>query len=83
MVGALLTGSLALLADAGHNFSDVLGLAIAWGGAALARRAACELEDGTGIPSTSVAAPEPSAGAPCATAACSSVARSVSIFCRN
>ena len=33
----LYTGSVALLADAGHNLSDVLGLAIAWGGAALAR----------------------------------------------
>ena len=33
----LLYGSVALLADAGHNLSDVLGLAIAWGGAALAR----------------------------------------------
>jgi len=32
--------SVALLADAGHNLSDVLGLAIAWGGATLARRAA-------------------------------------------
>ena len=31
-------GSVALLADAGHNLSDVLGLAVAWGGAALARR---------------------------------------------
>ncbi len=31
--------SVALLADAGHNLSDVLGLAIAWGGAALARAA--------------------------------------------
>lgn len=30
-------GSMALLADAGHNLSDVLGLAVAWGGAALAR----------------------------------------------
>lgn len=34
-----LYGSVALLADAGHNLSDVLGLAIAWGGAALARAA--------------------------------------------
>ena len=34
----LWTGSVALLADAGHNLSDVLGLAVAWGGAALARR---------------------------------------------
>jgi cobalt-zinc-cadmium efflux system protein len=31
--------SVALLADAGHNLSDVLGLAVAWGGATLARRA--------------------------------------------
>ena len=30
--------SLALLADAGHNFSDVLGLLFAWGAAALAAR---------------------------------------------
>ena len=30
--------SLALLADAGHNFGDVLGLAFAWGAAALATR---------------------------------------------
>lgn len=34
----LITGSMALLADAGHNLSDVLGLIIAWGGATLARR---------------------------------------------
>ena len=31
-------GSMALLADAGHNLSDVLGLAVAWIGATLARR---------------------------------------------
>ena len=31
--------SMALLADAGHNLSDVAGLLIAWGGMALARRA--------------------------------------------
>ncbi len=31
--------SMALLADAGHNLSDVLGLVIAWGAAALAKRA--------------------------------------------
>lgn len=30
------SGSVALLSDAGHNLSDVLGLAIAWGGAKLA-----------------------------------------------
>jgi cobalt-zinc-cadmium efflux system protein len=34
----LLAGSLALLADAGHNLSDVLGLALAWGAAVLGRR---------------------------------------------
>ncbi|WNO53209.1 cation diffusion facilitator family transporter [Stakelama saccharophila] len=33
-----LTDSMALLADAGHNLSDVLGLLIAWGGAELAKR---------------------------------------------
>ena len=32
-------GSLALLADAGHNLSDVLGLALAWGAATLGRTA--------------------------------------------
>ena len=31
--------SVALLADAGHNLSDVLGLAVAWGAAALVRKA--------------------------------------------
>lgn len=34
-----LTGSLALLADAAHNLTDVAGLLIAWGAAALAKRA--------------------------------------------
>jgi cobalt-zinc-cadmium efflux system protein len=34
--------SLALLADAGHNLSDVAGLLIAWAGAALAARGASE-----------------------------------------
>ena len=33
------TGSLALLADAGHNLSDVLALLMAWGAIVLARRA--------------------------------------------
>jgi cobalt-zinc-cadmium efflux system protein len=33
------THSLALLSDALHNFGDVLGLGLAWGAAALARRA--------------------------------------------
>jgi len=34
--------SVALLADAGHNLSDVLGLLIAWGAATLAKRPASE-----------------------------------------
>lgn len=34
-----IAGSLALVADAGHNLSDVLGLVLAWGGAWLGRRA--------------------------------------------
>lgn len=34
----ILSGSMALLADAGHNLSDVLGLVLAWGGAILSRR---------------------------------------------
>ena len=33
-----LSNSLALVADAGHNLSDVLGLALAWGAIVLARR---------------------------------------------
>jgi cobalt-zinc-cadmium efflux system protein len=34
----LVAGSLALLADAGHNLGDVLGLALSWGAALLSRR---------------------------------------------
>jgi cobalt-zinc-cadmium efflux system protein len=34
----LLAGSLALVADAGHNLSDALALVLAWGALALARR---------------------------------------------
>jgi cobalt-zinc-cadmium efflux system protein len=37
-VAGLMIGSLALLADAGHNLSDVLGLLLAWGAAALSKR---------------------------------------------
>jgi len=37
-VYGFLADSLALLADAGHNLSDVLGLLLAWGGAHLAQR---------------------------------------------
>ena len=33
-----LSGSLALLTDAGHNLSDVMGLLLAWGAAALAKK---------------------------------------------
>jgi len=33
-----IAGSMALLADAGHNLSDVLGLILAWAGAALVKR---------------------------------------------
>ncbi|WP_273207520.1 cation diffusion facilitator family transporter [Marinobacter subterrani] len=39
-VYGLLSGSLALLADAGHNLSDVLGLIMAWAASWLASRAA-------------------------------------------
>ena len=35
----ILANSMALLADAGHNLSDVFGLLMAWGAAAMARRA--------------------------------------------
>jgi cobalt-zinc-cadmium efflux system protein len=37
-VYGVLAHSLALLADAGHNLSDVLALALAWGASSLARR---------------------------------------------
>jgi cobalt-zinc-cadmium efflux system protein len=39
-VYGFIADSVALLADAGHNLSDVLGLAVAWGAVALGRRAA-------------------------------------------
>ena len=42
-VYGILAGSMALLADAGHNLSDVLGLVIAWGAASLAKRPCGEL----------------------------------------
>jgi cobalt-zinc-cadmium efflux system protein len=38
IVYGLLAHSMALLADAGHNLSDVLALAVAWGATALSRR---------------------------------------------
>src|SRR5206468_6717961 len=34
-----IANSMSLLADAGHNLSDVLGLLVAWAGAIMARRA--------------------------------------------
>src|SRR5205814_872086 len=38
VVAGVRSGSLALLADAGHNLGDVLGLALSWGAAVLGRR---------------------------------------------
>jgi cobalt-zinc-cadmium efflux system protein len=38
-VAGWMTGSLALLADAAHNLTDVAGLLVAWGAAVLAKRA--------------------------------------------
>jgi cobalt-zinc-cadmium efflux system protein len=38
VVAGVFAHSLALIADAGHNFGDVLGLGLAWGAAALATR---------------------------------------------
>jgi cobalt-zinc-cadmium efflux system protein len=37
-LAGIFSGSLALLADAGHNLGDVLGLALSWGAAVLGRR---------------------------------------------
>jgi cobalt-zinc-cadmium efflux system protein len=42
VVYGLLINSMALIADAGHNFSDVLGLLLAWGAAYLAKTAPTE-----------------------------------------
>jgi cobalt-zinc-cadmium efflux system protein len=38
LVYGVIGNSMALIADGGHNLSDVLGLVIAWAGAAMARR---------------------------------------------
>lgn len=38
----ILAGSMALLADAGHNLSDVVSLLLAWGASILAKKAATE-----------------------------------------
>src|ERR1700752_4257840 len=37
-VAGVFSGSLALLADAGHNLGDVLSLSLSWGAAVLSRR---------------------------------------------
>jgi cobalt-zinc-cadmium efflux system protein len=37
-IAGVLSGSLALIADAGHNLGDVLSLSLAWGAAVLSRR---------------------------------------------
>jgi cobalt-zinc-cadmium efflux system protein len=42
VVYGLIINSMALLADAGHNFSDVLGLLLAWGASYLAKTASTE-----------------------------------------
>lgn len=38
LVGGVLSGSMALIADAGHNLSDGLGLVVGWAGAVMAKR---------------------------------------------
>jgi cobalt-zinc-cadmium efflux system protein len=42
IVSGLAANSIALLADAGHNFGDVLGLILAWGAYLLGRAAPTE-----------------------------------------
>ena len=42
VIYGVIINSMALLADAGHNFSDVLGLLLAWGAAYLAKTATTE-----------------------------------------
>ena len=44
IVGGLLSGSLALLSDALHNFSDVLSLVISYGARRLGQRQASSLQ---------------------------------------
>ncbi len=39
VAAGLISGSMALLADAGHNFSDVLGLVVAWVASLMAKKA--------------------------------------------
>ena len=45
-VYGFLANSMALLADAGHNLSDVLGLVVAWAGAIMAKRVITVVHEG-------------------------------------
>lgn len=38
LIGGVLSGSMALIADAGHNLSDGLGLVVGWAGAVMAKK---------------------------------------------
>ena len=38
LIAGILNDSLALISDAGHNFSDVIGLLIAWGAGYLVQK---------------------------------------------
>ncbi|MEC7263567.1 MAG: cation diffusion facilitator family transporter, partial [Bacteroidota bacterium] len=42
IIGGLISGSLALLSDALHNFSDVLSLVISYGATKLGKKKACK-----------------------------------------
>jgi cobalt-zinc-cadmium efflux system protein len=42
LTAGLIANSMALVSDAGHNLSDVLGLGLAWGAAAMAKRPASD-----------------------------------------
>lgn len=42
-IGGVLSGSLALISDAGHNFSDVLSLALSYSGEVISRKKATKL----------------------------------------
>ncbi len=43
LIGGILSGSLALLADAGHMFTDAISLALAWGASHISKRPADSL----------------------------------------
>lgn len=61
VIYGILGNSLALLADAGHNLSDVLGLLLAWGASVLVKRAP-SLRYTYGLRSTSILAALGNAG---------------------